>query len=111
MVPIHDERVFVKDGRTSFTVRVQGLHLAEVFLPDDFSVEVEAIEAARAEESVEKLAVGHWRIGNGAASVMAAFVRKFLANDGFPKGAAVLAGDGENQVLVAVSDRNAVMHP
>ena len=53
MIPADDQRVAVKHGRTAFAVGMEGLHPAEVLLPFQLAVQVEAIEAARTEEGVD----------------------------------------------------------
>lgn len=58
VIPVDDEFVAVEDGGTAFAVGVEGLHFAEILLPEDGAFEIQAVEAARTEEGVEVLAIG-----------------------------------------------------
>ena len=110
MVPVHNERVAVKHGRTAFTVRVQRLHLAEVGLPFHRAVRVEAVKSARAEEGVKELAIGGRRVRGWTARVVPSFVRPFLAHDAFPQHAPIAPAHRQHHVLIRMRDRHAVMH-
>ena len=94
MIPIHDERFLVNDRRTSFPVRMQSLHLTQVFLPDDFPLEIKAIQPTRTEKGIEELTIGDRRVGNRAACVVAAFMRKLLADDSLPNDVTVRSSNG-----------------
>jgi hypothetical protein len=84
VIPVHDQRVTVKYGRTAFAMRVQRLHLPEIQLPFHSAVGIEAIKSARTEEGVDELSVRHWRIGCRTARIVPTLVRPFLAHDFLP---------------------------
>src|SRR6185295_15838606 len=50
VVPVDDERVAEKGGRTAFAMAVLGVHFAEVFFPDQLAAEIEAKKTIGAEE-------------------------------------------------------------
>ena len=89
---------------------MQRLHFAEVLLPKNFSLEIQAEEAAGAEEGIKEFSVSDWRIGNLAAGDVAAFVGEFLANDCFPESASIGASQGKDHVLMAMRDRDAIVN-
>ena len=53
MIPANDQCVLVKHGRTAFAMGMEGVHPAEIFLPDQIAFQIEAMEPARTEENVE----------------------------------------------------------
>ena len=110
MIPANDERVAMEHGRTAFAVRVERLHPAEVLLPFQLALEIEAIKAARTEEGVKPLAVGDGRIGSEAAGLVTALVRPLFAQDFLPQNSSVPAADGEHDELMAMRDRHAVVN-
>src|SRR5215472_9194277 len=97
MIPANDERVAVEHGRTAFAVSVQGMHPAEVLLPLDIPIELEAIEAARTEKPVEPFAVSHGRARSQASGLVSALVRPFFAQDFHPGDAPVAPVTGPRQ--------------
>src|SRR5258708_9520285 len=86
------------------------MHPAKVFLPFHFAIEIEAIEAARTEESVKLFTVGDGRIGSKAAGYVTTLVRPLFAQGFRPQYTPVATADGEREKLVAMSDRHAVVN-
>ena len=98
MIPRDDQVAAGQGGRGALAKAVAGLHVAEVFFPEKFSVEVVAVEAARAEGGVEPFAVRQRGGGGKAVRGMAPLVGHLAAGgflpDDFTRGA-VEGDDGE----------------
>ena len=74
---------------------------AEVLLPDERALEVVAVHAARPEEGVDVLAVGHGRVrGEAAVRVVPALVRHRRLRGALPEDLAGLAVEAEHVELV-----------
>src|SRR5439155_6056873 len=94
---------------TAFAVAVLGVHLAEVFLPQQLAGGVEAVEAVGAEEGEDTLAVGDRRGRGEAGGVVAGLVRGGLVHRLLPDDLAGLAADREHGELVVVSRTQVVV--
>src|SRR5687767_803511 len=84
--------------RSSRAERQPHLHLhAEIFFPDQFSVEVVSKQAARAEGRINISAVGNGRVrGETAVRAMIAFMRRRLFCGALPEDFAGLAIETEH---------------
>lgn len=102
MVPIDDERVAEQGGRTTFAEAVSSLHIAEVFLPLQISLEVEAEESARSEKSEYVFAVGDGRAGSETVVRVVALVRHLFIRHARPERLAGLAIEAHEHELVGV---------
>src|SRR6516162_5660106 len=85
------------------------VHLAEVLAPNQFAVEVQAVEAIGAEIGEDMLAVGDGRGRGEAGGDVARLVGNLLVNGLLPEDLARLAAHGEDDELMVESRGEVVM--
>src|SRR5206468_598337 len=101
MVPVDDDRVPVKRGRTAFAEAQGDAHIAKILAPLELSGHIVAIQPARAEISEDMLPIGDaGRRGEAAFILAITFVRDFLAGGLPPKHLAGSAVEAENHKLI-----------
>ena len=100
VVPGDDDRVAVEGRGAPFAEAPAGLHLAQVLLPDQLPVHVQAIDAAGAEVGDDALAVRDGRVRGGAGLGPAGLVRGRFAQRLLPDRLAGPAIQREQHVLV-----------
>src|SRR5262245_11334199 len=100
MVPVDNQCVAMQDGRTTLAVPMLGVHLAQVFFPDQLSIQVEAIQAVRSEGSEDTLAVGDGGGRGEAAADMAGFERSGFEHRLLPENLAGGAADRQDHEIV-----------
>ena len=88
---------------------VEGLHVAEIGFPQEIAVQVQAIDAARAEGGDQVLAVGDRRVGGPTAGDVGALVRRLAAHRSLPHDTSIVAADGEHHELEAPQGRDVVV--
>src|SRR5262249_22302389 len=93
--------IAVQDRRTAFAVAVLAVHLAEVFFPNELAVEVETIQAIRAERRKDVFAVADRRRRREASSYVAGFVRRSVMHSFLPENLPALAAHGQHGEFVA----------
>ncbi len=59
MIPTHEEKVSVKHRRTALAVRVERVHPTQIPLPQNLSIEIEAVQSAGSKEHINPLPVTH----------------------------------------------------
>ena len=102
MIPVDDQRVPVKCGRTPFTVVAPRRHLAQVPAPDTFAFKGVTMHPTRPVVDIEMLPVSHRRRGSVAVIAVVSFMRQLFANGFTPK---KLAGSPVNaQDIKAVNE-------
>ncbi|HEV3078743.1 MAG TPA: hypothetical protein VGY66_03150 [Gemmataceae bacterium] len=109
MIPVYYQRLTVKRRGTALAVSMLGVHFAEMLLPKQLAVRIQAVKPARAEEREDKLPIGDWRSGRQAAADMPRFVRQLLMHRLLPQDRAVAAADCQDHKLVMVGQEQIVM--
>ena len=94
VIPVHHQGVAVERGRGPFTVSMLGVHVAQVLFPEHISLQVEGEQPVGSEEGIDALAVGDGGRGGITARVVAALVRKAVADSLLPDGPARVAVKG-----------------
>jgi hypothetical protein len=85
VVPVEDERFFVKHRRASLAVPVERLHRTKIGFPNNLAVEVEAIQPERAKECKQVFTVGHRRVRRQAPGAVPLFLRQRLVQRLLPE--------------------------
>src|SRR5262249_39392806 len=101
--------VAVKGRGAAFAVPVLAVHLAEGGFPEQIAAGVEAVEAVRAEEREDVLAVGDGRRRGEAGRDLPGLMRQGLVYRLLPEYLPGLAADGQDREFVALGHAQIVM--
>src|SRR5688572_2859992 len=105
MVPVHHEHI-AREGRgTAFAERIPRLHLAEVFLPKNVPIKIEAVEPARSEVAKDMLAIGDGRRRGKPVIGMMTLVGNFRAQRFLPNDLARVSVNRKQRELMRISWR------
>ena len=111
VIPIDKQQVTVENGRRTLAVPVFGLHLAELLLPLQFAVHIEAVQPVRTKEREDVLAVSHRRIRRETPRVVPPFMRFLLMDGLLPEYFSVAPIDREDHELMPLRHRHTIMSP